>query len=68
MLADQLIDMVVDAVLAIRKPNEPIDLFMACPGPQLLTWPQLPMHEALAEIADILADSRPNEHNNQAKP
>ena len=27
-LADQLTDIVVDAVLAIRKPDEPIDLFM----------------------------------------
>ena len=31
-LADQLTDIVVDAVLAIRKPDEPLDLFMACPG------------------------------------
>ena len=28
-LADQLTDIVVDAVLAIRKPDEHIDLFMA---------------------------------------
>ncbi len=27
-LADQLTDIVVDAVLTIRKPDEPIDLFM----------------------------------------
>jgi T-complex protein 1 subunit zeta len=27
-LADKLTDMVVDAVLCVRKPDEPIDLFM----------------------------------------
>ena len=27
-LADQLTDIVVDAVLTIRKPDEPVDLFM----------------------------------------
>ena len=32
-LADQLTDMVVDAVLTIRKPDEPIDLFMARAAP-----------------------------------
>ena len=31
-LADQLTDIAVDAVLAIRKPDEPIDLFMVRPG------------------------------------
>jgi len=32
-LADQLTDIVVDAVLTIRKPDEPIDLFMARAAP-----------------------------------
>ncbi len=33
-LADQLTDIVVDAVLTIRKPEEAIDLFMVCNPPQ----------------------------------
>ena len=29
-LADQLTDIVVDAVLTIRQPDTPLDLFMVC--------------------------------------
>ena len=31
-LADQLTDIVVDAVLTVKKPDEPIDLFMVRPA------------------------------------
>ena len=54
-LADQLTDIVVDAVLTIKKPDEAIDLFMVCwaglpPGQVLPLLSEVPCHERLLAL------------------